>query len=186
MRPASRFKRILANIIDSILVSIPATALMVILIFLCFITDNTEHLATLSFKFFSFFVILAASLYFALFESSKYQASPGKKLLNLYVCNTDNQKLSFMRALSRYLLLTVSGGLPMCFLQLTSNTMTDYISKVESYNWLLLIGFLWGIACLMPVFFTKDRRTLYDMLSSSRVCSRKLPDDAYVASASTL
>lgn len=180
MRPASRFKRILANIIDSILISVPGTALIVILTFFCVITDNREHLATLIVKFFGFFVILVASLYFALFESSKYQASLGKKLLNLYVCNTDNQKLSFMRALSRYLLLMVFGGLPMCFLQLTSNTMTDYISKVESYNWLVLIGFLLGIACLIPIFFTKDRRTVYDMLSSSRVCSRKLPDDAYV------
>lgn len=175
MSPASRFKRILAYIIDSILISIPVTAIITTFIVFCTITDNRELVNLLILKFNSIFIFLVASLYFAFFESSKYQASLGKKFLNLYVCDSDNRKLSFMRALSRCFLLMLVGILPMCFFQLTSDTAIEYISRIQSYNWLIRGGFLLCIGCLIPVFFTKDRKTIYDMLSASRVYSRKPP-----------
>lgn len=41
-------------------------------------------------------------LYFALFESSKWQATPGKKVLNLRVVDPEGERISFGRATARY------------------------------------------------------------------------------------
>ncbi len=41
-------------------------------------------------------------LYFAAFESSRWQATPGKKLLGLYVTDLSGKRLSFARATGRY------------------------------------------------------------------------------------
>ncbi len=45
---------------------------------------------------------LASWLYFATFESSPWQATPGKKVLGLRVTDLEGRRLSFMRASGRY------------------------------------------------------------------------------------
>lgn len=42
-------------------------------------------------------------LYFAAFESSRWQATPGKKMLGLYVTDLNGKRLSFARATGRYI-----------------------------------------------------------------------------------
>lgn len=41
-------------------------------------------------------------LYFAAFESSRWQATPGKKFLGLYVTDLNGKRISFARATGRY------------------------------------------------------------------------------------
>ena len=41
-------------------------------------------------------------LYFAAFESSRWQATPGKKILGLYVTDLNGKRISFARATGRY------------------------------------------------------------------------------------
>ena len=41
-------------------------------------------------------------LYFAAFESSRWQATPGKRLLGLYVTDLNGKRISFARATGRY------------------------------------------------------------------------------------
>ena len=45
---------------------------------------------------------LASWLYFAAFESSRWQATPGKKVLGLRVTDLEGRRLSFIRASGRY------------------------------------------------------------------------------------
>ncbi len=45
---------------------------------------------------------LVSWLYFAAFESSPWQATPGKKVLGLRVTNLEGKRLSFIRASGRY------------------------------------------------------------------------------------
>jgi uncharacterized RDD family membrane protein YckC len=45
---------------------------------------------------------LASWLYFAAFESSRWQATPGKKVLGLRVTDLEGKRLSFIRASGRY------------------------------------------------------------------------------------
>ncbi len=47
-------------------------------------------------------VQLASWLYFATFESSPWQATPGKRVLGLRVTNLEGKRLSFIRASGRY------------------------------------------------------------------------------------
>jgi len=58
-------------------------------------------------------IIVAEWLYFALLESSSWQATPGKKALGLAVVNADGTRLTFGRASVRYLAKIVS-SLTLC------------------------------------------------------------------------
>lgn len=49
-----------------------------------------------------FLLQLASWLYFATFESSPWQATPGKKVLGLRVTDLEGGRLSFIRASGRY------------------------------------------------------------------------------------
>ena len=53
--------------------------------------------------------IFAKWLYFAYCESSEWQATPGKKVLNLRVTDLNGQRISFGRATGRYFAKWVSG-----------------------------------------------------------------------------
>ncbi|HEV2386414.1 MAG TPA: RDD family protein [Candidatus Acidoferrales bacterium] len=48
------------------------------------------------------FSVVAIWLYFALFESSSWQATPGKRVLGLYVTDLVGNRVSFGRATARY------------------------------------------------------------------------------------
>jgi uncharacterized RDD family membrane protein YckC len=47
-------------------------------------------------------MIVGSGLYFALFECSPWQGSPGKKILGLYVTDTAGKRISFGRASGRF------------------------------------------------------------------------------------
>src|SRR3989338_4266661 len=46
--------------------------------------------------------LLIGLLYFSYFESSEYQGTPGKMLLNLKVTDLDGNRISFGKAIGRY------------------------------------------------------------------------------------
>lgn len=170
MNPASRFKRFLAYVVDIILVSIFFSILLTATVFYFIFFNNIDmEILKPYIKLTVPIALLIMSLYFAILESSKNQASFGKKLFNLYVCDSNNQKLSFLRALSRYFLLIIP-SMPTCVIYISSSSTIDYISKVQNY-YLMPIGLLVSAIYFIPIFFTKGRRTAYDILTSSRVCS---------------
>jgi uncharacterized RDD family membrane protein YckC len=56
-------------------------------------------------------VTMLSWLYFASFESSVWQATPGKRLLGLVVTNLEGHRISFARASGRYFGKILSGTL---------------------------------------------------------------------------
>lgn len=54
--------------------------------------------------------LLVSWLYYALFECSSWQATPGKKMLNLYVTDLDGRPISFARASGRFFGKILSGS----------------------------------------------------------------------------
>lgn len=52
--------------------------------------------------------LLYNTIYFASFESSKWQATPGKKFINLKVVQLNGEPISFMRGIGRYWGKTIS------------------------------------------------------------------------------
>jgi len=52
--------------------------------------------------------LFLGAIYYIAFLSSSWQATPGKRLLNIFIVRTeDNQKISKVRALSRYIIFSV-------------------------------------------------------------------------------
>ncbi|HYL63967.1 MAG TPA: RDD family protein [Candidatus Methylomirabilis sp.] len=58
-------------------------------------------------------VVLVSWLYYALSESSSWQATVGKKILNLKVTDMSGQPISFARASGRYFAKIITGMIPL-------------------------------------------------------------------------
>lgn len=180
MLPASRFKRVLAYCIDSIISSLFLGVLIFILVPLyVFFFDKPSPTLVIAgcIGLFSL-IMLFGILYFTLFECSKYQATPGKKLLNLYVSDLKDKRITFKRALGRLFFLCLPGLFMLLvqlvvMYQLNQTTSIDF-TDIEKYNywWIIAISYCLYLSFFPPIFFTKTRSTLYDMLSSTRVNKR--------------
>lgn len=59
------------------------------------------------------FALVGKWLYYAAFESSSWQATPGKKVLNLFVTDLNGAPVTFGRATGRYFARFVTGLIPL-------------------------------------------------------------------------
>ncbi len=57
--------------------------------------------------------LLITWLYHAYFESSTWQATPGKRVVNLYVTDLSGQRISFLNATGRHFAKIVTGLIPL-------------------------------------------------------------------------
>jgi uncharacterized RDD family membrane protein YckC len=98
MQYAGFWVRFWASIIDSII-----WTPLLLLVYLKFTFEAILMGAGQSLAFLYFLVsVLTPWLYCALFEAGKWQATPGKRLLGLYVVDMNGQRISFGRASGRY------------------------------------------------------------------------------------
>lgn len=58
-------------------------------------------------------VVVVSWLYYAISESSSWQATPGKKILNLFVTDLAGRRTSFARASGRYFAKIITGMIPL-------------------------------------------------------------------------
>lgn len=137
---AGRLERLFAYLIDSIFLLFPAAAMMNLL--------NGNGLAVLS----SFLCSLA---YYTHFTASAWQATPGKRLLGIYVIRTDRRKLTRRDALERFLAFIIPG------LPIYTSFIPDQVATIMVF-WLSLFWFL-------PVLFTDERIGYHDRLCRTRV-----------------
>lgn len=78
------------------------------------IDDNTAAFLGLGVIFGIFGIVLLVSwLYYALSESSSWQATPGKKMLNLKVTDMEGKPITFARASGRYFAKIISHMIPL-------------------------------------------------------------------------
>ena len=107
--------RLVAAIIDGLIISIPLAPVYIIVLIDVFknsqdlqnLQDPTMVWTILGPKMFLFFILgivaLAVNwLYHGLFESSTWQATPGKKALGLIVTDLEGRQVTFGRASGRY------------------------------------------------------------------------------------
>lgn len=79
------------------------------------IGDNIGAFMGVGFTFGFFGIVLIVSwLYYALSESSSWQATPGKKMLNLKVTDLSGQPITFARASGRYFSKIITNLIPLC------------------------------------------------------------------------
>ena len=99
------FRRFLAFLLDAVLISVFCAGIDIVL----GLSTGLSPVA-LSEKAgpANYFKILVQFAYWPLFESSKWQATPGKKICRLYVATQDKKRLSFFRAFIRNIAKTLS------------------------------------------------------------------------------
>ncbi|MDP2920701.1 MAG: RDD family protein [Dehalococcoidia bacterium] len=108
---AGFWRRFAAVIIDGIILNV--VGWLISLIFLPFLLPGmlSADLANLAFlAMFPAYIVLVAIdwLYYALLESSKYQATLGKMALGIIVTDLDGKRVSFERATGRYFAKIIS------------------------------------------------------------------------------
>ena len=117
--------RFVAHLIDGLVTGVVLCALLVPLVFLTGLGDALRGLhpgqepnPAIIFAFVSsiwIFVligIVGGWLYYAYCESSEWQATPGKKVLNLSVTDISGNRISFARASGRFFAKMISGLIP--------------------------------------------------------------------------
>lgn len=140
-RFASSFQRAGAFLLDLIALSFPEALLM--------LAFGTESAAAV----FGRFLLYIA--YFTLFESSAWQATPGKRILGIYLARRGGSPLTRPQALERFLFF-------MAFTFPAQLSMLGESTAAFVTLWLML---LW----LVPILATQERTGLHDMVCSTRV-----------------
>jgi uncharacterized RDD family membrane protein YckC len=140
-RLASSFQRAGAMGFDLMLLSLPEALLMV--------TFGPESGISILGRFF----IYAA--YFTWFESSPWQATPGKRIFKIYVAHRDGRRLTHAQALERFLVFMVF-------------TFPVQMSRLSQESAALLSVWLFLI-WLLPILATPERTGVHDMVCRSRV-----------------
>jgi uncharacterized RDD family membrane protein YckC len=121
--------RFVAYLIDGLIVSVGILALFIPVAILTGMAAHIETLqdaprhaqldpailaAFLSIIFtFAGVALLLTWLYHAYFESSAWQATPGKRVLNIYVTDLSGQPITFLNATGRHFAKIVSGLIPL-------------------------------------------------------------------------
>jgi len=148
MNRSSFLRRYFAFFIDSIILSLVFALLSEISQFLSFlktiITWKTYAFSSISSSLFSkitadiiiqtLTALVIYWLYFALFESSKYQATPGKLILNIKVANKEGGKLNFTQAVIRSFVKAFSAVVLnilfiVCLFTKSKQNLHDYAGK---------------------------------------------------------
>lgn len=137
---AGRLERLLANLLDSIILVVPAGLAAGLL--------QGSNLAIAA----TFFCSLS---YYTYFTASAWQATPGKRLLGIYVIRTDGQRFTKRDALERFLAYIIPS------LPLYTSVVSEQIAPVICF-WLSLFWYA-------PILFTDERVGYHDRLCSTRV-----------------
>jgi uncharacterized RDD family membrane protein YckC len=111
-------------------------------------------------------ITLPVTLYYALMESSSWQASWGKRRMHLRVTDLDGNRLSLPRSLGRSVLKFVPWELSHACIWQVSCT-TDVASPLITVGF-VLVWLLVG-ANVLSLLLSATRQTLYDRLSGTLV-----------------
>lgn len=142
---AGRGERILANLIDSVILVIPGGMMAAAL--------GGGGLAIAA----TFMTSLA---YYTFFTASKWQATPGKRLLNIYVVRTNHKPIDVTAGLERFLAYIIPS------LPLYSSFLPPDLMPVVVL-WLSVFWFL-------PIVYTPERTGIHDRLCHTRVLVGKV------------
>jgi uncharacterized RDD family membrane protein YckC len=177
MKVASRFKRFIAYMIDNFLLYV-CVSMPVMALFKLIYKNDVENLEMIDL--YQPYVISATittfiicMLYFAFFESSKYQATLGKMLFKLNVMTTNHNKLKFFESCLRFIYIYI----PVVPILIVSTYYADKLQDIDMVAAFIILG-SWGLSIilylvwLIPIYFTKERKCIHDMLSNTRVYAK--------------
>ncbi len=105
LRFANFWLRLIALLIDSFLTSVPA-ALALLALGIPLVPDALDYESRMKMNLIG---IAIGWVYYAGFESSAFQATPGKQAMGIFVTDADGYRISFTRATGRYFGKLLSG-----------------------------------------------------------------------------
>ncbi len=142
---ANRPERFFAYLIDTIILLAPGSLIVALL--------NEARIAVIG-------VFLVSLGYYTYFTASRWQATPGKRMLNLYVARTDHRPLSLRDAVERFLAFILP-SLPI------------YSSLFQQQQAMMLVFWL-TLFWFAPILLTPERIGLHDRLCRTRVLTGKV------------
>lgn len=107
MKYAGFWIRVAACIIDYIIFLAVIFATLYLFIVANFAQDMTSLLEENGWV--SILAMLLFALYYILFTASRWQATPGKRLMGIYVAKADGDRIGYGRSLWRFISYTFSG-----------------------------------------------------------------------------
>jgi uncharacterized RDD family membrane protein YckC len=142
---AGAAERLFAYLIDSMILIVPTAIIASIL-------GGQSAALIVSF--------LCSLAYFTYFISSPWQATPGNRLLSIYVARTDYHTLTPRDAVERFLAYLIPS------LPLYTSLLSQQVSIMLTF-WLTLFWFT-------PILFTSERVGYHDRLCNTRVLVGKV------------
>lgn len=113
---------------------------------------------------------ISLCIYFIVFQYFNKGQTIGKKILNIKVVSNSNEKLTIFSCVVRSLIINNLFSISICFL------CTLFLNKNIYYtvsNGITNIGAILLYASIIYAFFNKEGRTLHDILSKSKVIDLK-------------
>lgn len=146
---AGRGERFLAYLLDMLFILIPVRLAAEL-----FISTGPNGEPVVAPVFFIVMFLINAS-YYTYFTASRWQATPGKRLLGMYVIRTDHRPLSLANALERFLAFTLP------FLPVYVSFIPSETAKMLA----MLLVFYW----FLPILYTPERVGMHDRFCRTRV-----------------
>ena len=150
---AGRLERLFANLIDTLILFVPATVVAVL-------TSSADAAGELQPSPVGMVVVFLVHMtYYTAFTAGRWQGTPGKRLLNMYVIHTDHSRMTQRDALERFLAYVLP-SLPMYSSFLPQNIAPMIVI------WLSLFWFV-------PILTHPQRMGFHDKLCRTLVVSGK-------------
>ena len=142
---AGRAERFFAYLIDALILLVPGTLVVALL--------DSADVAVVG-------VFLVSLSYYTYFTASRWQATPGKRMLSIYVARVDHQPLTPRDALERFLAFILPS------LPIYSSIMPQQQAAMVVF-WLTVTWFA-------PILFPPERIGLHDRMCRTRVLVGKV------------
>lgn len=136
--------------------------------------SKSPKLTILSLQLFVYFI---ASIIFACFYSSKWQASPGKRLLNVYVTSYNLKPISFKRGFFRYFIQSVFTIFPQILFLISGVDLfileedPSFIYNENTYMVSIIAGVVYPLLAILwylMAVFSAQKTAFHDVICGTR------------------
>ena len=121
---------------------------------------------------FYFAILMIGALYHAYFNSSKWQATIGKRMMKIMLVSKDGQKITFMRALAHYVLSILPIIYIIYLLGYQASHKASFFQAITASEASVFFGFVF-LLWVQIQSFTKQKTTAYDIICKTIVIEGK-------------
>lgn len=117
-------------------------------------------------------IILSGMVYYAYFNSSSWQATIGKRIMNIKMVRIDEKLVNFTLALSHYILSIFPFAYILYLIAYVQRHQVTFFEAVSSSRVNLILGLIFLVWTQMQLF-TKKKTTAYDLICKTFLINEK-------------